>query len=210
MTYIDLIDDPKIFDIKKNISSSVIDIDFEDLDDDLDDKDITSIEGKKKEFKEQISKLLFYFIKIMSKHKDTINISHKQIIDQVFKQKEKEKDIITDRLQKKTLEERKADTQLKKNKLGEWGKGLKKGLTTYDKDNYDDEMEFMENMQIFERISQKSKKINNEDFDEYNENKQIENEINKDNDDIDRGDNENDTDEDEDYDDYSNDRDNED
>ena len=28
-------------------------------------------------------------------------------------------------------------------------------------------------MQIFERISQKSKKINNEDFDEYNENKQI-------------------------------------
>jgi len=69
----------------------------------------------------------------------------------VFKLKEKEKDIVTDRLKNLTDEERDADTILKINKLGVWSKGLQKGLTTYVKDTYDDERNFRDEMDKIEK-----------------------------------------------------------
>ena len=50
--------------------------------------------------------------------KKTIDISYENIMDKVFKLKEKEKDTFTDRLQLLTDEERNVDTILKINKLG--------------------------------------------------------------------------------------------
>ena len=78
--------------------------------------------------------------------------------DKVFKLKEKEKDIITDRLKKLTDEERDADTILKINKLGVWSKGLQKGLTSYVKETYDEERDFMEKMLQYERKAQKQQR----------------------------------------------------
>ena len=72
-------------------------------------------------------------------------------MDRVFKLKEKEKDMVTDRLKFLTDEERDADTILKINKLGVWGKGMQKGLTQYVKETYDDEREFREKMDDVER-----------------------------------------------------------
>jgi hypothetical protein len=42
---------------------------------------------------------------------------------------------------------------MKINKLGVWSKGLQKGITSYDKNLYNEEREFMQDMQEFERIN---------------------------------------------------------
>jgi hypothetical protein len=91
----------------------------------------------------------------MNSYKEIVDISYDQVLDRIFKLKEKEKDIITDRLKTMTDEERDADTILKVNKLGVWSKGLQKGLTTYVKETYDEEREFVEQMLQFERKAQR-------------------------------------------------------
>ena len=113
--------------------------------------DITLLRGNQKQLKQKVSSLLLSFIQIMIKEKDMINISYEDIQDKVFKIREKEKDLMTDRLKGLTEEEREADTILKINKLGPWDKGLQKSLTRYSADDYDKEREFMEIMTQFER-----------------------------------------------------------
>jgi hypothetical protein len=76
--------------------------------------------------------------------------------------KETEKYTFTDRLRNLTEEERAVDTILKINKLGVWSKGLEKGLTTYDADNYDQERDFMEMMANVDKTLRKNKKYNGE------------------------------------------------
>jgi hypothetical protein len=99
----------------------------------------------------------------------------------VFKLKEKEKDLITDRLKDLTEEEREADTILKINKLGVWNKGLQKGLTQYSADDYDKEREFMEIMTQYERNVGKKVDANSRNFsqsvDDYIDDINTENEI---------------------------------
>ena len=86
-------------------------------------------------------------------------------MDLVFKIKEREKNNITSRLQGLTDEERQADTILKVNKLGVWSKGLQKGLTTYVKDNFDEEREDMEKMMNYEKMLSQHKATTGEDID---------------------------------------------
>ena len=109
------------------------------------------LSGNKKLLKQYTANMLIVYIDILCKHKETINISYDTILDRVFKLKEKEKDMVTDRLKFLTDEERDADTILKINKLGVWGKGMQKGLTQYVKETYDDEREFREKMDDVER-----------------------------------------------------------
>jgi hypothetical protein len=57
---------------------------------------------------------------------------------------------------------------LKVNKLGVWSKGLQKGLTSYVKENYDEEREFVEQMLQYERKAQRKLResnINDNNFD---------------------------------------------
>jgi hypothetical protein len=100
---------------------------------------------------------------MMESYKDETDISYDDVLDRIFKLKEEEKNIITDRLKFMSDEERDADTILKVNKLGVWSKGLQKGLTTYVKENYDEEREFMEKMMNYEK--QAMKKLKNSDYD---------------------------------------------
>ena len=80
--------------------------------------------------------------------------------------KEREKDLVTDRLKRMTDEERNADTILKINKLGMYSKGMQKGLTTLDKDFYDEERDFRDEMNQAERnIRKKNTDVNDENFD---------------------------------------------
>jgi hypothetical protein len=117
--------------------------------------DTNLLSGDKKELKQKVANLLIEFLRIMNSYKEIVDISYDQVLDRVFKLKEKEKDIITDRLKTMTDEERDADTILKVNKLGVWSKGLQKGLTTYVKETYDEEREFVEQMLQFERKAQR-------------------------------------------------------
>jgi len=121
-------------------------------------KTVTLLNGNKRELKQNISQLLIVFIEILSTQKNMINISYEDIQDRIFKLKEKEKNIVTDRLKNITDEERNVDTILKINKLGMYSKGLQKGLTTLDKDFYDEEQKFRDEMTKAERNIRKNNK----------------------------------------------------
>jgi len=119
--------------------------------------------GDKRELKTNIAKLLIDYLNIMVEHKNIVNMSYDEIMDVIFKLKESEKDTFTDRLQQMTDEERNADTILKINKLGVWSKGLQKGLTSYVKETYDEEREYMEQFADIEnKVKQKFKDLAND------------------------------------------------
>jgi hypothetical protein len=103
----------------------------------------------------------------MNGYKNTIDVPYQEIQDRIFKLKEKEKSMITDRLELKTDEERDADTILKINKLGVWSKGLQKGLTTYVSEDYDEEREFIETMMQYEKKIGSKKNVSAEDFEDF-------------------------------------------
>ena len=126
------------------------------------------LNGNKKEFKQLVSQLLIVFLNIMENHKETIDISYEQIRDNIFKLKEIEKNKITDRLKSLTDESRDLDTMLKINKLGVWSKGLQKGLTVYDKEAYEEEEDFRNDMERAERaIRKKNNNVTNENIDQF-------------------------------------------
>ena len=103
----------------------------------------------------------------MNDHKNTIDFSYERIMDLVFKTKEREKDTFTDRLQAKSDEERNVDTILKINKLGVWSKGLQKGLTSYVKEDYDEEREYMEQLAEVERKVMKNKNVSDTNAEQF-------------------------------------------
>ena len=130
-------------------------------------KDTQILSGNKKGLKQKISQLIVSFFEILDNQKDVIDISYEEILDRVFKLREGEKDIITDRLKGLTDEERNADTILKINKLGVWSKGLQKGLTTYVKETYDDERDFRDEMDNIEKkLRSKNRNIGDADLDQ--------------------------------------------
>ena len=143
------------------------------------------VEGNMKELRQKTTQLLIAFIEIMNNQKDTVNTSYEEIQDRVFKLREREKDLVTDRLKQMTDEERDGDTILKINKLGMYSKGMQKGLTTLDKNFYDEEQNFRNQMEKAERnIRNKNKDANDENIDillnDYMEQQQVDREIDED------------------------------
>jgi hypothetical protein len=137
------------------------------------------VTGNKKELRQKVAELFVSFVNIMNNEKETIDTSYEEIQDRVFKLREREKDLVTDRLKRMTDEERNADTILKINKLGMYSKGMQKGLTTLDKDFYDEEREFRDEMTKAERfIRKKNSDANDENIDilleEYMEQQDVE------------------------------------
>lgn len=121
-----------------------------------------------------IGKLLITIFRILDKHKEIINVSYQDIEDRVFKLKEREKNMVTDRLKNMTDEQRQVDTVMKINKLGVWGKGMEKGLTTYTKEGYESELDYKEAM----ILKEKTFIAINEDGDENFDLEQVEEEDN--------------------------------
>ena len=128
-------------------------------------KDLKLIKGNKKELKSKVANLLITFIQAIDENRNKTNYSYENILDLVFKIKEREKNNITSRLESLNEEERNADTILKINKLGVWSKGLQKGLTTYVKENFDEEREDMEKMMQYEKMLSQRKQSTGEDID---------------------------------------------
>ena len=149
-------------------------------------EDLFVNQGNKRALRRKVADLLITYVDIIMKHKQQIDRSYDNILDTIFKLKEKEKDTFTDRLKALTNEQRDVDTILKINKLGVWSKGLQKGLTTYVKETYDDEREFGEKMAQYEKIilqtSILTDKNRNSSLEEFMEQQQLDNEINDDND----------------------------
>lgn len=116
--------------------------------------------GNTRQLKEKTAELLIAFINILNIEKDTIDITYEEIQDRIFKLKEREKNMVTDRLKSMTDEARDADTMLKITKQGVYSKGLQKGLTMYDIDFYEreDEQNLRNEMEKAERKIRKNNK----------------------------------------------------
>ena len=145
-------------------------------------KNTVILSGNKKELKKMVVHLLIVFINIMQIQKDKIDMSYDYIIDNIFKLKEKEKNMITDRLKNLTDEERDVDTILKITKQSQYSKGLQKGLTVYDKDYFDEEREFRDEMDKVEKnLRKKNRGLNDDNIDiemsDYLENRDVEEDI---------------------------------
>jgi len=124
--------------------------------------------GNRKNLRMRLAKLFVAYLDIMSDHKEIVNVSYENVMDAVFKSKEREKDTFTDRLKGITDEARKVDTTMKINKLGAWSKGLQKGLTSYVASNYDEERDEMDKMaQIENMVRRKNADAVNENIDQY-------------------------------------------
>jgi len=143
-------------------------------------QDTILLTGNKKVLRQKTAQLLISYFDIMSKHKDTIDTSYEDIQDRVFKLKEKEKNLVTDRLKRLTDEERDADTILKINKLNQYSKGLQKGLTVLDKDFYDEEQKFRDELDAAEKtIRKKNRNVSDEQVDNLVEDYMEEQEVNR-------------------------------
>ena len=145
-------------------------------------KDVTLLTGNKKELRQKTAELLIAFVDILNNQKDTIDISYEAIQDRVFKLREREKDMVTDRLKNMTDELRDADTILKINKLGKYSVGMQKGLTMYDKEYYEKEGDLRDEMVKAEKkIRQSNPDANDENIDilldEYMEQQEVDNQL---------------------------------
>lgn len=108
------------------------------------------IRGEKKELSGKIAKLIVEFISMICNSKDLYELDYDNIMDKVYRAKEKEKKSITDFLKDLTDEEREVENIFKNNKLGRWNVGLQKGLTQYVADTYDTERDAMEQQTLKE------------------------------------------------------------
>ena len=108
------------------------------------------IRGNQKKLRGKVSELLIVYINIMAHHKKDNDISYEEVSDMVFKIKQREKNTFTDKLKEKDDEGRNIDNLFKKYKLGDWNKGLQKGLTEYVAEDYDNAMEERDANQQYE------------------------------------------------------------
>jgi hypothetical protein len=90
----------------------------------------------------KIASLLIDFVKILSNQQEKINISYEDVMNNIFKLKEGEKNGIRKRLSTLSSEARKIDSEFKMLKIGEWGKG--QNVTGYDGERYGVENQMMQ------------------------------------------------------------------
>jgi hypothetical protein len=91
------------------------------------------------------------YLNLIYDGQERIDYSYDEVMDYVFKLKEREKDTFTDKLKRMTDEKRDVDNILKANRLGDWSKGLQKGVTRYVGKTYDEEVEIMSKIANIER-----------------------------------------------------------
>jgi hypothetical protein len=193
ITYVELADekDMIVTEVKKTVEvSDIFSVDYiEETETRIDlgvssrnETDTRIMTGNKKVLKQKTAELLISYMHIFRNEKETIDTTYEEIQDRVFKLREREKDMVTDKLKAMSDEKRDIDTILKICKLAgtenDYSKGLKKGLTMYEKDFYEEEQVLRDEMVKAERkIKRKNKDVTDENIDilvdEYLEEKQM-------------------------------------
>jgi hypothetical protein len=121
--------------------------------------------------KKNVSQLFIAYIGFMIDSKHEVNISYEIVFDNIFKNQEFEKNLVTDRLANMTQEERDVDTTLKGLKLGMYGIGQSKALRFYDQDQFEEDKKRNEDIAKLEKKSKKQLADDVElDDEQYNEN----------------------------------------
>ena len=102
--------------------------------------------------KKSVAELFVVYFNFMINAKKEVNISYDSVFDSVFKNREFEKNLVTDRLANMTQDERDIDTTLKIMKLGMYSIGQSKALRFYDED------QFLEDKKRNDKIAELEKK----------------------------------------------------
>jgi len=132
------------------------------------------LSGNKMELRTKVAHMLISFIEMFEEQKEIADNSYEDVEDRNFKLREREKNMVTDRLKKLTDEQRDADTIFKINKLGMYSKGNMKGLTVLDAGFYDEEQSFRDEILKAEKNIRKKNSDANDNtmdilLDEYEE-----------------------------------------
>ena len=137
------------------------------------------LRGNQKKLRGKVAELLIVYINIMAHHKKDNDISYENVTDMVFKIKQREKNTFTDKLKEKDDEGRNIDNLFKKYKLGDWNKGLQKGLTEYVAEEYDNTLEETDKYQQYEKQLRKHDNVN--EIDDFIAEQQLDEEIDNEN-----------------------------
>ena len=113
--------------------------------------EIDIVQGEDAVIKEKVSTLINSILNIFANTKRQTNFNYEGIMERILRAKEKEKEGVTQRLKDMTDEAREIDTEFKRHKLGDWGKGLEKGLTQYVQETYDQEREALDKRLLLEK-----------------------------------------------------------
>lgn len=132
-----------------SVRTDIIEMDEEDKSDEMVEVDV--ITGDKLELQQKIAELIVAYMEVFMRQKKRIHYTKESIMKLVLRSKESEKDSKTRKLKSLSDEERKADNELKRAKLGQWNIGLQKGLTRYVKETYDAERAEMETEAVIQR-----------------------------------------------------------
>jgi len=95
-------------------------------------------------FKKKIALLLSDYFKILNNSKKNISMTYDEIMDNVFKLKEAEKNRMRKRAEDLGKEKLQVDNEFKEHKIGFWSKG--NNARFYDGDIYDEEFEIMQEL----------------------------------------------------------------
>ncbi len=141
--------------------------------------------NEKDNFKNAIAALLSDYLKIIANTKENISIPYSDIMDNVFKLKEAEKNRMRQRAEDLTEEELKVDNEFRQVKIGMWGKG--ENVRGYDGDRYDEEYKVMREFGEKEkRLAKNANLLDMDDLEELEETDQYidveENQLNEDED----------------------------
>ena len=109
---------------------------------------------------QSIANYIYEFFNIMNSHHNSLNINYNKVKEKISIAKVTEKDLITDYLKNLTDDERAVENVFKQHKLEAWGAGLKKGLTQYVAENYDEERNKMEKQLEVDRKLKKNSAVN--------------------------------------------------
>lgn len=88
---------------------------------------------------EFFSNIVSEYMKIIMDHKSILSFNEENIKEKIRKQRDKEKDRKTSKLQALDDDERQVSNMLQRLRLGEWNIGLQKGFREYNPDFYDKE-----------------------------------------------------------------------
>jgi hypothetical protein len=123
--------------------TGVADVDYSRQDPDMDAFDIQARSGVAETTKTRVAALLLAFMQITMDEKRQIDVPYREVEHGMSILRTLEKQGITDFLKNMEADERKAEFERKKLKLGRWALGLQKGIVDYDKAMYGREREAM-------------------------------------------------------------------
>ena len=118
------------------------------------DEDVAEIQidlGHQEELQQRIAKLLKTYLNMGMTHSNTTNLSYDDIMKNINRSKEKEKQRMMKYLGDMNIQDRNIEDSLKYHKIGRWNVGLQKSMYMYDKSAYDRERsEMIQNGTIYE------------------------------------------------------------